>query len=212
MEVVELKEDTRFGVLSWAERILLSGGIVVAPTDTVYGILANASDEAAVETIFKIKNRPEQKALPIFVKDISTARRLAYISDAKTKFLEKVWPGPVTLVFHHKEKLPSVLTGKLHTIGIRIPDSPLLLQLLAKLSFPLVQTSANIFGKPPAQNLEEIKTYFAGKEIEPDLVIDGGAKKSQPSVVIDFTRDKPLVLRTGILSPSELDQLLNYVR
>lgn len=211
MEVVEFKEDTRFGVLSWAERILLSGGIVVAPTDTVYGILANAGDEIAVGKIFKIKNRPEQKALPVFVKDIAAARKLVYISDSKTKFLEKVWPGPVTVIFHHKEKLPAVLTGGEFSLGIRIPDSFFLQNLLDRLPFPLAQTSANVFGKAPAQNLEEIKEYFAGKEIEPDLIIDGGIIKGQPSVVIDFTRDKPLVLRTGVLSPAELDDLLKFI-
>jgi len=207
-----LSEDTRFGVLSLAERTLLSGGIVISPTDTVYGILGDATDEETIKKIFILKKRPEEKALPIFVKDIAAARRLAYISDAKTKFLEKVWPGPVTVVFHHKEKLSPSLTGGSFTIGIRIPDNPFLQTLLGKLPFPLVQTSANIAGKPPAQNLEELKEYFMDKEVGPDLIVDGGVLKGQSSVVVDFTQDKPLVLRTGILSPAELDQLLNYVR
>ena len=211
MDIVELKEDTRFGVLSWAERILLSGGIIISPTDTVYGILGDATNEMAIQKIFTVKVRPETKVLPIFVKDIAAARRLAYISDAKAGFLEKVWPGPVTVVFDHKEKLPSSLTGGF-TIGIRVPNNHFLQTLLGKLPFPLVQTSANMTGKPPAQNLEEIKRYFTGKEIEPDLIIDGGIIKGQPSVVIDFTRDKPLVLRTGILSPIELDDLFKFVR
>ena len=207
-----MNENTRFGVLSWAERILLSGDMVVSPTDTVYGILGDATDETVIQKIFKLKNRPEEKALPIFVKDIATARKFAYISDLKARFLEKVWPGPVTIIFHHKEKLPSSLTGGASTTGIRIPDNLFLQTLLGKLSFPLVQTSANIAGKPPAQNLEEIKEYFAGKEIEPNLIVDGGVLKGQPSVVIDFTRDKPLVLRTGILSLAELDDLFKFMR
>lgn len=206
-----MSENTRFGVLSLAERTLLSGGIVIAPTDTVYGILGNASDEEAVKKIFALKQRPEEKALPIFVKDIAAARKLVYISDAKTKFLEKIWPGPVTVVFHHKGKLPPVLTGGLPTIGIRIPDHPFLSHLLSKFSSPLAQTSANIFGKPPAKDLDEIKEYFIGNETEPDLIIDGGIINGQPSVVIDFTRDKPLVLRTGVLSPAELDDLLKFI-
>lgn len=212
MEVVKLNEDTRFGVLSLAERILLSGGVVIAPTDTVYGILGNASDEETIKKIFALKQRPEEKAIPIFVKDIPTARKLAYISDAKTKFLEKIWPGPVTVIFHHKGKLPAILTGGLPTIGIRIPDHPFLSHLLSKFSSPLAQTSANIFGKPPAKNLDEIKNYFAESETKPDLVIDAGELGDKSSVVIDFTNDRPLVLRTGVLSPSELDQLFNYVR
>lgn len=212
MEIVELKEDTRFGVLLRAERILLSGGILVAPTDTVYGILGDATSEAVIQKIFSLKNRPEEKALPIFVKDVVTARKLAYISDSKAKFLEKVWPGPVTMVFDHKEKLPLNLTGGAFSLGLRIPDNAFLRTLLGKLPFPLVQTSANISNKTPAQNLDEIKEYLAGKEIEPDLVIDGGIVKNQPSVVIDFTRDNPMILRTGVLSPAELDDLFRFMR
>lgn len=207
-----MKEDTRFGVLSWAERILLSGGIVVAPTDTVYGVLGDATNETTIKKIFSLKGRPEKKALPIFVKDIAAARKLVYISDLKAKFLEKIWPGPVTVIFHHKEKLPPCLTGGAFSLGIRIPDNHFLRTLLEKLSFPLVQTSANLFGKTPAKNLDELKRYFGGRDLEPELIVDGGMIKNQPSVVIDFTRDRPLILRSGVLSPAELDQLLNYVR
>ncbi len=212
MEILKFSEDTRFGVLSIAERILLSGGIIVAPTDTVYGILGNASAEAVVRKIFSLKKRQPEKAFPIFVKGIAVARKLAYISDSKTKFLEKVWPGPVTVVLHHKDKLPPVLTGGSPTIGIRIPDHDFLLKLLAKLPFPLVQTSANISGKPAAKNLSEIKNYFAAELIVPDLIIDAGEISSSQSVVIDLTGGRPLVLRTGILSPVELDDLFKFMR
>lgn len=211
MDILELSENTRFGVLSLAERTLLSGGVVIAPTDTVYGILGNAADEEAIKKIFALKQRPEEKVFPIFVKDIAVARKLAYISDAKTKFLDKIWPGPVTVVFHHKGKLPEVLTGGVSTIGIRIPDYPFLSHLLSKFSSPLAQTSANIFGKPPAKDLDEIKEYFIGNEIKPDLIIDGGTINGQSSVVIDFTRDRPFVLRTGVLGPAELDDLLKFM-
>lgn len=212
MEIVTLSDDTRFGVLSLTERTLLSGGIVISPTDTVYGILGDATDEEAIKKIFALKKRLKEKAFPIFVKDIAAARKLVYISDAKTKFLEKVWPGPVTVVLHHKDKLPPVLTGGSPTMGIRIPDHDFLLKLLVKLPFPLVQTSANISGKPAAKNLPEIKNYFATELMASDLIIDAGEINSSQSMVIDFTGDRPLVLRTGILSPVELDQLLNYVR
>lgn len=212
MEVLKLNKDTRFGALSLAERTLLSGGIVISPTDTVYGILGNAAEEEAIKKIFALKKRPGEKALPIFVKDIAAARKLVYIADAKTKLLEKVWPGPVIVIFHHKEKLPSVLTGGSSSLGIRIPNHPFLLQLLGKLPFSLAQTSANIAGAPPAKNVDEVKNYFSGSEIGPDLIVDGGEINNQPSVVIDFTRDKPLVLRTGILNPVELDDLFKFMR
>ena len=222
MKVVKLTKVDFHKILSIAERILKSGGVVIAPTDTVYGILGDATRPEVIKKIFEMKGRPREKALPIFIRDIAAARKYAYISDAKARFLEKVWPGPVTVVFQHKEKLPKILTGGLETIGIRIPNHQFLLELLYRLDFPLVQTSANISGQPPAKNLKEIKEYFDKNIItlrrehmrttRIDLVIDGGEILKQQSTAIDFTGKEPLILRTGVLSKAELDQLLSSVR
>ena len=147
----------------------------------------------------------------MFVRNVSEARRYAYVSDTKAKFLEKVWPGKVTIVFHHKGKLAENLSGGRETIGLRVPDHKFVLQLLEKLDFPLVQTSANLTGDPPAKNVEEIKKYFSDKKDQPELVVDGGELSGEPSVVIDFTRDKPVVLRTGILNKKDFDQMMSYM-
>lgn len=187
---------------------LSSGGIVVFPTDTVYGIMGNASDEAAIEKIFSIKKRSPEKAFPVFVKNISEARKLAYISDAKARFLENVWPGPVTVVFHHKEKLPPILTGGADTLGIRIPNHPLLLTVLSRLDFPLVQTSANLSGFAAAKTAAEIANYFRDSEVRPDLIVDGGIVAGVSSTVIDFTGFSARVLRTGVTSKEKLEGLL----
>lgn len=208
MRILKLTEENYFGVFLETEKILRDGGVVATPTDTVYGLLARADNSRAVKKIFAIKERAENKPLPIFVKDIASARQYAYVSDTKAKFLEKVWPGKVTMVFHYKGKLVKELTGGQETIGLRVPDHSLLLNLLEKLDFPLAQTSANLAGKPPAKNAEDVKKYFAGQISQPDLVIDGGELKGDPSVVIDFTRDKPVVLRTGILNKSDFDQTM----
>lgn len=185
-----------------------SGGVVVGPTDTVYGIFANATDSKAIKKIFEMKGR-SQKPLLIFVRDIAMARWYAYISDIKAKFLEKVWPGAVTVIFHHKEKLPKILTGKSNTIGIRMPDHAFLSELLERLDFPLAQTSANASGKPVARNIREIKEYFKQQKIKPDLIIDGGELPDNPSTIIDLTRDKAAILRTGVVSKEELEKMLN---
>lgn len=211
MNILELNDENYFGVFLEAEKILKDGGVVVAPTDTVYGLLARADKSGAVKKIFSIKNRAENKPLSCFVKDIFTARKYAYISDTKAKFLEKVWPGKVTVVFHHKGKLADELTGGKETVGIRIPDNKLVLNLLEKLDVPLAQTSANLAGKPPAKNVEEIKNYFSDQKHKPDLIIDGGELIGEPSVVIDFTRDKPVVLRTGILNKNDFDQTMQLM-
>ncbi len=160
MRIIELKDENFSEALLQTASILRSGGVAVVPTDTVYGIVGDAAKAATVKKIFKIKNRPQKKALPVFVKDVATARKIAYISDAKAEFLRKIWPGPVTVVFQRKAKLSEISAGGTETIGIRMPEHKFLLELLARLDFPLAQTSANVSGGAPAEDLEEIKKYL----------------------------------------------------
>ena len=209
MRTTALIDDSFASALAEAKRVLTGGGIVIAPTDTVYGILGDAGNERAIRAIFAMKRRLEEKVFPIFVRDIADARRYAYISDEKAKFLERVWPGAVTAVFQHKGKLPVSLTGGRDTIGMRIPDHRFILKLLAELQAPLAQTSANISSEPPAKTAEEAVRYFAKSEIKPDLVIDGGTVPGVSSTVIDCTGLSPLVLRSGVMSKQELDRMLD---
>lgn len=184
------------------------GGVVAVPTDTVYGLVCDARNEDAIKRMFAMKGRPQEKAFSVFVKDIAMARRYAYISDAKTKFLQRVWPGAVIAVFHHKEKLPAALTGGKDTIGIRIPDHPFLSALLDRLDFPLAQTSANISVMPPAKNADEIVGYFKDAVTEPDFIVDAGEFSGAPSTVVDCTGASPLILRSGIVSKMDIDRML----
>jgi L-threonylcarbamoyladenylate synthase len=199
-------------LLSLAEKSVRAGKIIVGPTDTVYGIFGDARKPEVIRKIFALKGRIAEKSLPVFVKDIPSARKLAYISDNKAKFLGKIWPGGTTVVFHHKEKLPKILTGGKETIALRIPDHLFLLKLLERLDFPLVQTSANLSGKPPARNIEDIRSYFQKSKIKIDLIIDGGEMEIRPSTVVDFTGAWPVILRTGIISKEELDAFFLSVR
>lgn len=207
METEVLTVENREDILVRVEALIRAGGVAAVPTDTVYGFVADAGNEEAVKKIFAIKKRPHEKALPIFVKDIAAARRYAYISDAKTRFLEKIWPGPVTVVFHHKEKLPAVLTGEQDTIGIRIPDHTFILALLARCEMPLAQTSANISAQPPAKTAAETSAYFENEDNQPNLVVDGGPLAGTSSTVIMFTGTEPIIHRTGIVSKEDLDAL-----
>lgn len=208
MDIVHLTDENYFGVFLEAEKVLRSNGVVVGPTDTVYGIFCRADNAKSVKKIFKIKKRSAKKAVSVFVKDIAEARKYAYISDSKARFLEKIWPGKVTVIFHHKEKLPKILTAGKNTLALRVPDNKFLLELLSKLNFPLAQTSANISSEPPAKNMEEIKTYFPDGEATPDLIIDGNEIAGDSSVVIDFTGPKPIVLRAGIMAKNDFDRML----
>ncbi len=214
MRIVKLSESNQAIVIKNSVKIIAGGGIVVGPTDTVYGIFCDARNAGAIKKVFVMKGRPRAKAFPVFVCDIAMARYYAYISDGKAKFLEKVWftpldnelsenltgPGSVTIVFHHKEKLPQILTGRKDTLAMRIPSRGFLRDLLSRLGFPLAQTSANISAHPPAKNIDELKIYFSASKIKPDLIVDAGEISGQPSAVIDCTGTKPVILRTGVFA------------
>lgn len=211
MEIITLQEHEA-QALERAEAVIKGGGLVAVPTDTVYGIIADAANTEAVEWLFEIKQRPKEKAFPIFVKNVAMARWFAYISDAKARFLEGMWPGPVTTVFHHKEKLPPLLTADSDTIAIRMPNHPFLLALLDRLNMPLAQSSANLSGLPPAISAQAVIASFEQQDQKPDLVIDGGEVAGTPSTIIDFMANQPRLVRSGLVSKDEIDALLSQLQ
>jgi len=134
---------------------LKNGAVLVLPTDTVYGLVCDATNKKATEKIFKIKKRPKSKPLPVFVKDIKMAKELAEITKDQEKILNKKWPGRYTFVLKRKkgEKLYGV---DKNTIALRIPKYKFLNDLFKKIDKPLVQTSVNISGQPSLNNIKEI--------------------------------------------------------
>lgn len=208
MRVVSLAEFNQSVAVTLIGGLLRSGGVAAVPTDTVYGLVCDARNVGAIRRMFAMKKRPAEKAFPIFVRDVAAARCYAYISDAKARFLAKVWPGAVTVVLHHKEKLPSLLTGGGEAVGIRIPDHPFLRELLSRLGFPLAQTSANISAEPAAKSREEVERYFGAADAQPDILVDGGILPGASSTAIDFTGASPLILRAGPVSKADLDVML----
>jgi L-threonylcarbamoyladenylate synthase len=163
--------------------IIKNGGVVIAPTDTVYGLICDSTNKKAVEKIFKIKKRPKKKLIPIFVSDIKMAKKFADISPKQEKFLKQVWPGKVTAVFPYKKP------------GLRIPDYKLVLSLVKRVG-PLAESSANISGQPASGNIKEVLKQFKGKKYQPDFIINAGnLPKSKPSKVIDLTIWPPKTLR-----------------
>ena len=171
------------------------GKVIVCPTDTVYGLIAAATNKKAVDKIFKIKKRLRTKPLPIFVENLNAARRLAVISESHEKFLQKVWPGKTTVVLKRKAK------AKLYgvddeTIALRMPKYKLINDLLKKTKLPLTGTSANISGKPATTEIEEVCRQFRNRKSRPDLIIDAGdLKPAKPSTIIDLTGLEPKILR-----------------
>jgi L-threonylcarbamoyladenylate synthase len=174
--------------LNKAVEMIDNGGVVIFPTDTVYGFLADAESKKAIERIYKIKKRPRSKPLPVFIKDIKMAKDLAEISEAHEKILKKYWPGKYTFILNRND-------GK-GTIALRVPKYKALNDLLKKVNKPLVQTSVNISGNPPLNVLVDIINNFDKQKNKPDLIVGvGNLPKRKPSAIIDLTNDKIKVLR-----------------
>jgi len=176
------------------------GKTIICPTDTVYGLICDTTNKKAVEKLFKIKKREIKKPIPIFVRDLKTAKKFAKISREQEKFLKLAWPGKATVVFKKKNKKIYGVDKK--TIALRIPNYRLVNTLLQKLNLPLSGTSANISGKPASTEIREVLRQFtfrpgSGQEkYQPDLVISvGDLPKSKPSTVLDLTTSPPKILR-----------------
>lgn len=193
-----------------ATAVLRGGGTVVYPTDTVYGLGANALDTRAVEWVFRIKDRSAQKPLPVAVRDVEMAREISILSSIGEAFLRRVWPGAVTAVVHKRANLPDLVTGGSSTVGVRQPKSDFLARLFEKIIFPITSTSANPSGEEAACAIGEVCNHFKSLRYLPDLIIDAGdLAPSQPSTIIDITGQEPRILRAGPVSSEELFQIFS---
>jgi len=185
-------------VVDKAEAFIKRGQIVVSPTDTVYGLLADATNDKAVEKIFSVKERSKKKPIPVFVKDIKMAKKLAMINQDQENFLKEVWPGKITVVLKRKQRcgLAKELFGNKNTIALRIPDNRLVKDILTRVNVPLTGTSANLSGKGSLSKIKDVLEQFEHERVKPDLVLDGGdLAKSSSSIIIDLTKKKPEILR-----------------
>ena len=192
-------------VVDATSKVLNSGGIIVYPTDTIYGIGGNAFDEEVIERVMKIKNRDREKPLLVFVKDIKSARRIACIDSKVEKILENIWPGPVTVVLRKKDIVPYSLTGNQETIAVRIPDNEFVLKLLEHVDFPIIATSANISGEKNLFNTEEILQKFNDGKEKPDLFINSGnIENTLASIIVDLTTTTPKIIRMGVVGKNNL--------
>lgn len=195
MRIVSLSQKTLPGAVKKAVSAIFRGKVLVSSTDTVYGILADATNKRAVEKVFQIKDRKKGKPLPIFVKDIAMAKTLAKVSFVQEKYMKKVWPGKVTLVLQSRGILPKE-TGTSTYIGLRIPKHAFVQQLLQKFNRPLTGTSANLAGKQSLISATEVIGVFEKRKYKPDIVFgEGKLPLSRPSRVIDMSSVKKKILR-----------------
>ena len=185
--------------------VLKNGGVVVYPTDTLYGLGANAFNEDAIVKVQKIKKQDRSKPISVVVKDIKMARRIACIDSKVEKILNRIWPGPITAVLRKKDIIPYILTGAGETVAVRISDNKFVSALLSKIDFPVTATSANISGENNLLKPEEIVEKLGGEKTSPDLFINTGKiKNSIASTIIDLTASTPKIIRMGIVGTEEI--------
>jgi L-threonylcarbamoyladenylate synthase len=177
-----------------ASRIVNDGGIVVYPTDTVYGLGCNPFDIKAVGTILKIKGR-EDKPLPVLASNIDKVERIGYLSEKTRKIAKKLWPGPFTLIIPKKRVLSSIVTNNLDSVGVRVPQHRVAIQLISLSNGLLIGTSANKTGKKAPKTANEAAEQI-GNEVE--IILNGGSVPlGKSSTVVDLTSEKMKILRLG---------------
>lgn len=186
-----------------AAAVLRAGGVIAMPTDTVYGLAASLDFPQAVERIYAIKGRPPEKAMPILVSNPDELQRLAVrVPRVALLLTERFWPGQLTVVVPAAPAVPEVVLRGGTTVGLRMPNDPVALALIAKSGGALAVTSANRSGEPEARSAAEVIATL-GRDI--DAVVDGGESPlGAPSTVVDATVCPPVVLRAGSLDPAEL--------
>lgn len=184
-----------------------NGGIVIFPTETVYGIGTNAFCEQSVKKIYDIKNRPDEKAVSILLNSIEQIENYAIINNEnERKIIQNFMPGPITIILERKKGiLDHVATGK-NTIGIRIPNNNIILSILEKLDLPIVAPSANISGQLSGVVLEDIIEDFKNKV---DICIDGGkCVISESSTIVQVIDGKVEIIRQGKITKQEIESVL----
>ncbi len=181
-----------------------TGEVVCLPTDTVYGFGVNPFEKGNLKKLFKVKNRPSDLAVVLFVSEISELDIFTKnISERVAKVLNRFWPGPFTAVLEMNSSVGVEFGSKDGSIGLRCPDLDVILKLL-KVTGPLAVTSANIHGSPPLTSAREVEVYFPGIP-----TLDGGTRVSKPSSVVDLRSERPILLREGLIGISDVLSIWN---
>ena len=191
-----LLEARRPASLKQAVEALRRRETIVLPTDTVYGVGTLAYDAEAVAGLFRVKERPSEKAIPVFVGNMAELPRVCgEINPVLLPLLEHYWPGGLTAVLPVSTSLPTVLTNNQPTVAVRMPDHPVIAELLAMVGEPLAVTSANLSGQPTPRTAAEIKEQLDGRVT---LILDDGPSPlAEPSTILDLTQFPPQILRQG---------------
>lgn len=196
--------------LHHAAKLLNNGELVAIPTETVYGLAANAFDSNAVTQIFKAKNRPFFDPLIVHTHNIENIGYWVKDFPEKAKQLaSKFWPGALTLVLNKKDVIPDIVTAGNSTVAVRIPNHPLTLELISQLNFPVAAPSANPFGYVSPTTAQHVEDQLGDKV---PYILDGGASQvGIESTIISFATEKPTLLRLGGIAVESIEEVIGKV-
>jgi L-threonylcarbamoyladenylate synthase len=194
-----------------AVELLRSGDVVALPTETVYGLAANALDAKAVSRIYEVKNRPAHNPIIVHVASVEMARRCVRDWPASADRLAGAfWPGPLTLVLPRSDEIPDIVTAGGKTVGVRWPSHPFIQAVIRQCNFPLAAPSANLAGRVSPTSAEHVRTQL-GERIR--LIVDGGQSQvGIESTVLDLTQNPPVILRPGMVHEEALAAVIGEVR
>ena len=193
--------------LSYAVEVILAGGLVAVPTDTIYGLAGNGLDVNAVAKIYDVKGRPAVKPLILLVADLRVAESVcAQMPETARLLAEAFWPGALTLVLPRSDTVPDIVTAGGDTIGVRCPDHHKTLEFLRLAGIPVAAPSANISDMPSPKSAEDVLAYFDGKI---ECVIDGGrCKLGVESTIVSLVEEPYRILRHGAIPEEAIRQAL----
>jgi L-threonylcarbamoyladenylate synthase len=188
--------------------ILRAGGLVAFPTDTVYGVAANAFLPAAVEKLYVVKERGRDKAIPLLLGDKADVGRVARdVPAGAVRLMERYWPGGLTVVVWAQEHVPAIVTAGTGTVAVRLPDHTVPRTLARALGAPLATTSANLSGQPSPRTAADVMADLGGRI---HLILDGGpCPGGVDSTVVDLTVDPPRIARAGAIAPDDIARFLS---
>lgn len=200
METKILKENQ----VAEAAKIIADGGLVAFPTETVYGLGADALNAEAVAKVYEAKGRPSDNPMIVHIARASDIGQLTpMLSSTIVALIDNFWPGPLTLVVKRKDGVPDRTTGGLDTVGVRMPDSKLALELINRAGCPIAAPSANLSGKPSPTRVQDVIEDLDGKV---DAILEGpDCRVGIESTVLDVTGDVPTILRPGVITAEHIE-------
>ena len=198
MLVLDYFDDPHEAVVRALETVE-NGGIIVYPTDTVYGMGCDLENKDALDRLYRLKKIPKRKPLSFVCSDLKMVSRYAKLSNSAHGMMRKLLPGPFTFILQASREVPKLMISKQRTVGIRVPEQDFCLDLVRRLGRPLVNTSASDSLDEIVSDPDQIEERYA----RADLMISLGQQKSEASTILDFTGDAPEVIREGIGDLSE---------